>query len=1292
MDPATEEYTISSVTLTAPGSGYTNGAYFAYSMGSVAASPCSGEPVVNVVVGHAMPTLAATVSSATGQGAALSVSVSGPFGPENEETYGVSGVTIQSAGGRYRDDDLIVFTKKSDTIEQKVATAKITVEKRTPQVFAFANEDFFYRLPVSLTDESPGHTWGVKSATPGQSDPYYGDRTHEGKVLFTTWIDTVELSAASATFSATSKVESVSLASGGSKFTSVPVVSFNGGGGSGAAATAAIRGGVDGVAIANGGSGYTSNPTVVFSGGGGSGAMAAAYIEDGAVTSISLTSPGFGYESAPSVTITGGGGTGATASAWIDASVISLQLTSQGQGYVSEPEVVFSGGGGSGAIASASLGSIIVDVNVTNGGEYYGGGGIQSVEITAPGEYYVPDGVQSVDLAYGGSFYPTPFCEYTWRGCEPCVPLGYPHIRGPMRITFNAGGESHSLSVVSGLNLPIVDAVQSSEGGNWETLTFASESFYPGVASISLQAGGSGYTSPPSVIITGDGINAEATATVRGYVDSVSITNQGSGYSSSQPPAVVFSGGGGSGATATVAISNGRITAITIGSGGSGYSSAPAVTISGGVGSGATAVATARQSVESVTVTKRGSGYTVPPLVSLDGGGGAGAIATATLDRQPVGCKTSGTAALSPVACSEPSRADICEMPDQISLSLSGMGEMTVHRNNAGLAFPWTISGPLYDECGLSRDATAVILYAGATIPPILHRISGVIQDAENVILDLEYAGCDGYVYRGLLPSPMRATFASYATWIEHDCGGSLGQDAEVRLTPIGVSTAIQISPPTKSYGSTATAEVSAIGENGSVDSVVMLTQGFGYAVEIVERVEPEVVVGIATESGAGAALSVTLQGYGAGDEAYWSVSSVAVASGGTGYSPAEMVAFSTADTEEYQAQGYIVVSTTEPTLSAAAGGGEGAEFSVSLAEFADNFGSALWAVDSVSVTSGGSGYADGSQVVFTVVDGEMQFGASATIATGREEPEVAAVASSYYGGQGAVLAATLSQSGDTWHVSGVTVSSGGAGYGYGDYVYFETDDTALSPGYGYAAVDENGAITSVSLYDGGQYYRASDVIESVTVTYGGAYYKRGPVESVVLYDGGAYWRAQGTGEADADEPTVAFASESGINATATATVDSEIGSPTFGQITGLAITNGGSGYALNSSGWRITVSLSAFDGSVYTAGFSHLDGAAAPQSPVQQQGDLGEYECANFAARYKPMANRVVVGICPNDLLNREFEMAIPVNHDNWPTWNNGVVGEAVFCNADTGYYLSTTEIFYELGNGPFTISLAPA
>lgn len=84
---------------------------------------------------------------------------------------------------------------------------------------------------------------------------------------------------------------------------------------------------------------------------------------------------------------------------------------------------------------------------------------------------------------------------------------------------------------------------------SWDGTRFYSAGM---VATVSVTAGGSGYTSAPSVVFTGGSPASTASATASiagGSVISVTLTDTGSGYTSA--PSVSFSGGGGTGAAAT---------------------------------------------------------------------------------------------------------------------------------------------------------------------------------------------------------------------------------------------------------------------------------------------------------------------------------------------------------------------------------------------------------------------------------------------------------------------------------------------------------------------------------------------------------------------------------------------------------------------------------------------------------------------------------------------------------------------------------------------------------------------
>jgi hypothetical protein len=85
---------------------------------------------------------------------------------------------------------------------------------------------------------------------------------------------------------------------------------------------------------------------------------------------------------------------------------------------------------------------------------------------------------------------------------------------------------------------------------------------FSGVSAINITNGGSGYTTAPTVTITGDGFGATATATVvNGQIQSIAVINQGINYTRA---IVSISGGNGFGAAAVAAIDAKRGTLRTI--------------------------------------------------------------------------------------------------------------------------------------------------------------------------------------------------------------------------------------------------------------------------------------------------------------------------------------------------------------------------------------------------------------------------------------------------------------------------------------------------------------------------------------------------------------------------------------------------------------------------------------------------------------------------------------------------------------------------------------------------------
>ncbi len=147
------------------------------------------------------------------------------------------------------------------------------------------------------------------------------------------------------------------------------------------------------------------------------------------------------------------------------------------------------------------------------------------------------------------------------------------------------------------------------------------------VDSISITAGGSGYTSAPTVVIAGDGTGASATASIAsGAVTSVTINTSGSGYSFAF---VSFIGGGGANATGSVnlgdadslpagqsavegAAISGTLDRVVVTNAGQDYAQGDVVVTVTGDGAGAEASAyvnSATGAITSIRVTNPGSGY-----------------------------------------------------------------------------------------------------------------------------------------------------------------------------------------------------------------------------------------------------------------------------------------------------------------------------------------------------------------------------------------------------------------------------------------------------------------------------------------------------------------------------------------------------------------------------------------------------------------------------------------------------------------------------------------------------------
>jgi hypothetical protein len=307
-------------------------------------------------------------------------------------------------------------------------------------------------------------------------------------------------------------------------------------------------------------------------------ALARAVVDGaGVVTGVALDYSPSGYGSAPAVWIEPpwGGGTQATATATLSGGVIvGFSVTSGGSGYdPADPPWV--------SIAHPSPPSIVSSPYVQNCSSITGpfdtaGNGFTPAQLAPP--YNVAD-----------------------------VPAGSGRAIDPR----GAGGgirvDGQVVAASSPLNSFVADAfTQINQGGPGHLLlnkgyaqfvscftTFSHTGYeartggFANVSNSVLDFGlyglrARGYYPVPQV-------SGAVDATVRSTVGGFTVSAGGSGYTSA--PTVTLSGGGGSGAAGTAVVKGGALVGIDLTNAGSGYTSAPTVSLSGGGGSGATVVA-----------------------------------------------------------------------------------------------------------------------------------------------------------------------------------------------------------------------------------------------------------------------------------------------------------------------------------------------------------------------------------------------------------------------------------------------------------------------------------------------------------------------------------------------------------------------------------------------------------------------------------------------------------------------------------------------------------------------------
>lgn len=259
--------------------------------------------------------------------------------------------------------------------------------------------------------------------------------------------------------------------------------------------------------------------------------------------------------------------TPAQVEAVMNYTVTSVELTSAGSGYTSTPTVTIDGDGS--ASVRPNMTFKIVSIRVTNGGSGYTSRptviapwwfGSSTMEVSAMGSV-----VESVLVTNPGSGYIKP----------PSVTINGALTSSLAAVIVN--GAVSRVDVAAGFK---IDAESASIG-----------------------------------FVGGGGSGATAQATLRmNHVVAVGVVSQGSfnrnDYFSSEWTTPVTFSGPGTGATASVAFGDGYVNSLTL-TPGDGYRETPAIAFSGGGGDGASAeVVSTEGEVESVSIVSPGDGYT----------------------------------------------------------------------------------------------------------------------------------------------------------------------------------------------------------------------------------------------------------------------------------------------------------------------------------------------------------------------------------------------------------------------------------------------------------------------------------------------------------------------------------------------------------------------------------------------------------------------------------------------------------------------------------------------------------
>jgi hypothetical protein len=372
-------------------------------------------------------------------------------------------------------------------------------------------------------------------------------------------------------------VQRVAITNAGVNYTSAPIVAFSSAPAGGVTATgiASVSNayiGCDGqdtgkvisINITNAGCGYTVPPIITIQGGGGTGAAATAgIVTTKSVQYISVASSGAGYLTAPTVGISTPRHVGAAATAVLDVpslvgagvSVIAAPIsigasaylfpygTTGGVYYRTAPTVTFDAPTGSGDNAR---GEAFLDTYHLTGGT------VKNIAITTEGKFYTS--APSVSLSHPGFSYASATIDIGGGDDGSSI--------DPSTVAFTTTGRAYTTApnVLIGLGTG-TDVTQVAVG----IATIAPITGFVTAVGFNTQTDpwcvgtgatvGAGYTVRPTISFSGNTgatlATATATVSVAGTVTSISVGNSGYGYVSAPTVYIAAPSGGGSQFTAT---------------------------------------------------------------------------------------------------------------------------------------------------------------------------------------------------------------------------------------------------------------------------------------------------------------------------------------------------------------------------------------------------------------------------------------------------------------------------------------------------------------------------------------------------------------------------------------------------------------------------------------------------------------------------------------------------------------------------------------------------------------------